>query len=260
MSRWQRLRELPWREKLKAFTAHLVISAVVFTLIIAITVWLLYPPPFFWIDGGLQITLLAASIDIIAGPLLTLVVYRPNKPRLVMNLAVIAAIQFGALAWGVRVLYQERPVLMAFVGYNQNRFFPITELQVSEGPRSLDELRALSDQRPPMVYIELPEEARDARRVLTGSPTSVLRQTERFRKIEGERLQYMVRASRTPKQYEIIAPEMAEALKRFAAGNGKKLEDYAFIPLYGRFGSAMLAISPADGHIVGVVTREMRLR
>ena len=84
------IRSLPWRAKLKAFGAHLLISAVVFTIIIVLAVWMWYPPPLYWIDGGPQITLLAALVDIIAGPLLTLIVYRPHKPRLVMNLVVIA--------------------------------------------------------------------------------------------------------------------------------------------------------------------------
>src|SRR5438105_14863097 len=105
------IRPIPWRAKLKAFGAHILISAVVFTIIIVLTVWMWYPPPLYWIDGGLQITLLAALVDIIAGPLLTLIVYRPHKPRLVMNVVVIAAIQVGALAWGVGGPYEQRPVL-----------------------------------------------------------------------------------------------------------------------------------------------------
>lgn len=79
---------IPWKAKFRAFGTHFGLSVVIFAVIIALTVWLWYPPPFFWIDGGLQVVLLAAIIDIVAGPLLTLVVYRPKKPYLVMNLAV----------------------------------------------------------------------------------------------------------------------------------------------------------------------------
>lgn len=251
---------IPWRAKLGAFGAHLLLSIVVFLAIIALTVWLWYPPPFFWIDGGLQVTLLAAAVDIVAGPLLTLVVYRPKKPTLVMNLTVIAAVQAAALAWGVQVLYAQRPVLAAFVGHQQNRFFPVTEEQASGGKRSLDELRALSAARPPLVFIDLPDNDAEAVRLLTSSGESVLRQTDRFRSIDGERLQRIVQASRTPRNYEVLAPDMAAAMKRFAAEHGGDADAFAFVPVVGRFGNAMLALSRRDGSVIDVVAREVRLR
>ena len=36
---------VPWRAKLRAFGAHLLISVAAFGAIIALTVWLWYPPP-----------------------------------------------------------------------------------------------------------------------------------------------------------------------------------------------------------------------
>jgi hypothetical protein len=251
---------IPWRPKLKAFGAHLLISALLFTVIVVLTVWLWYPPPFFWIDGGVQITLLAASVDIIAGPLLTLIVYRPHKPGLVMNLAVIAAIQFGALAWGVRVLYEQRPVLMAFVGSNQNRFFPITAGQASAGERSIEELQALSPGRPPMVFIDLPENPDEAKALLTSATTTVLRHTERFHAIDPARLARIASAERSRKVYEATSPTYIQGIDRFVAAHANDADQYAFIPLYGRFGAALLAISKADGHLGGVVAKQMSLR
>ena len=251
---------IPWRAKLNAFGAHLVISVVLFVAIIAMAIRLWYPPPFFWIDGGVQITLLAAAVDIVAGPLLTMVVYRPNKPGLVMNLAVIAAMQAGALTWGMHALYSQRPVLAAYVGHKQNRFFPVTEAQTRGGPRSLEELRALSSNRPPLVFIDLPENDAEAMRLLTSAGESVLRQTQRFRSIDGERLRRIAQASRTPKNYEVLAPDMAAAITRFTAERGGDPEAFAFVPLVGRFGNAMLALSRKDGSVVGVAAREVRLR
>jgi hypothetical protein len=192
--------------------------------------------------------------------LLTLVVYRPNKPRLAMNLAVIAAIQFGALAWGVRVLYEQRPVLMAFIGFNQNRFFPVTAQQVRDGARSIDELQALSSEWPPMVYIELPADPDEAKSLLTSSTTSVLRHTERFRAIDQERLARMVSSARTRKVYEAISPSYVQGIDQFVAQRGKEAEQYAFLPLYGRFGTALVAISKSDGRLAGVVAKQMTWR
>lgn len=251
---------IAWRPKLRAFGAHLLISAVLFVAIVAITVWLWYPPPFFWIDGGLQITLLAAAVDIVAGPLLTLVVYRPDKRGLVMNLAVIAAIQAGALTWGVGALYSQRPVLVAFVPHTQNRFFPITEEQIVGGARSLEELRALSPQRPAMVFIDLPDDLAEADRLLVNPSDSVLRHTERFRAIDDARLERIARTSRSREQFKGAAVDIADEIERYVAEHGGNAGAFAFIPLRGRFGSAMLALSRADGRILGVVDREISLK
>lgn len=254
---------IPWRLKLRAFGAHVAISVAVFAAIIGLTVELWYPQPFFWIDGGVQITLLAAFVDIVLGPSLTFVVYRPRKAGLAMNLAVIGAFQIAALAWGVQTLYTQRPLLAAFIGHNQNRFFPITAEQIATGPRPLAELLALSPSRPAMVYVELPTEQAEANRLLTAflsGGTSVLRQTERFRRIEGEALARIAAGTRTRATYEKTEPPFAEAIDRFVAAHGGDAGALAFIPLYGRFGRGLLAFSKTDGSLIGVVAKEFRWR
>ncbi len=102
--------------KLKAFGIHLSISLVLFTAIIAACMTLWYPPPYFWIDGGIQVTRIAALADIVLGPLLTLILFRPGKRTLKRDLAVIGAVQIAFLAWGVGVLHREKPLLAASVG------------------------------------------------------------------------------------------------------------------------------------------------
>jgi hypothetical protein len=251
---------IPWRAKFGAFRIHFLISAAVFTLIIALTISRWYPSPFFWIDGALHVTVFAAIIDIIAGPLLTLVVYRPNKRLLAMNLAVIAFVQCAALTWGVQALYLQRPVIAAYVGYKENRFYPVTEGQLREEPRPIEELLALSRSRPALVYVELPQDPNEAVRVLSSRANSVLRQSNRFRRIEGERLAEIARASRTRKTYEHISPPFAAGIDRFVAEHGGNPGAFSFIPLYGRFGYALLAISTTDGSLAGVAAKEINLR
>jgi len=146
------------------------------------------------------------------------------------------------------------------VPHNQNRFFPITEAQVAGGSRSLDELRELSPYRPPMVFIDMPEDAAQASSLLADQTSSVLRQTERFRSIDEERLLRIIRASRTSKQYQVLAPDMGAAIERFVLDHGGNADAFAFVPLWGRFGYAMLALSRTDGSLVGVASREVRLR
>ncbi len=242
--------------KLKAFGVHLSLSLVLFVGIIAACMTLWYPPPYFWIDGGVQVTRLAAMVDLVLGPLLTLVVFRPKKASLKRDLAVIGFVQIAFLAWGVGVLYRERPLLAAFVGYPSERFFPIPQQYLGDSKRPLEELLALSTDRPALVAIRMPENRKEAREMvrvqLQGLP-SVFRQTERYEKLEGRHLAEVFAVARSRERIRMVWPEAEARADKFAADRGRKFDDYVFVPVHGRFQSALLALERPDGRYAGAV-------
>ena len=75
------------------------------------------------LDGGWQGIKLIAAIDVVLGPALTLLIYKPNKPRLVFDLSLIAAIQLSALVYGFHAAYQQRTVGLVFA---ENEFTTIS--------------------------------------------------------------------------------------------------------------------------------------
>jgi hypothetical protein len=77
-------------------------------------VW--YPTPLFRAVGGQEIFLMLLAIDVVLGPLLTLVVFKTGKKTLKFDLAVIAVVQVAALAYGVYTLLAGRPVYVAALG------------------------------------------------------------------------------------------------------------------------------------------------
>lgn len=99
----------------KAFAIHLCISACIGALVFLAIVCLWYPPPLFDADGGSTLTLLLIGVDLALGPLLTLVVFRSGKPSLRFDLSVIALLQASALAYGVWISAQSRPVYLALL-------------------------------------------------------------------------------------------------------------------------------------------------
>ena len=241
--------------KLKAFAAHATISAVVFAAIIAACMTQWYPPPYFWIDGGIQVTRLAAMVDLVLGPLLTLVVFRPGKASLRRDLAVIGLAQLAFLGWGVHVLYQERPLLTAFVGYPSERFFPIPKQYLADGTRPLEALMALSPERPALVAIRMPADRAEARELvrvqLRGLP-SVFRQTTRYEALDAH-LEEVFRVARSRERIRLVWPEAEAEAEAFAAARGRRFEDYAFVPVHGRFQTALLALERPSGRYAGAV-------
>jgi hypothetical protein len=115
---------------------HLGISA----LIAALAAWLVfavwYPYPYRAISGGRELFTLLIAVDVIIGPALTLVLYNPKKPRaeLFRDLALVAALQLGALGYGMYSVHAARPVFLSFEG---NRFRAVSAAEIE--PASLSE-------------------------------------------------------------------------------------------------------------------------
>ena len=100
--------------KIRAFLLHLSISATIVGIVLAIIFWVWYPSPFFEIAGANQVLKILIAVDLILGPLLTLILYRPGKPKVIFDLSVIAIIQLSALIYGVVTIYSERPYYVVF--------------------------------------------------------------------------------------------------------------------------------------------------
>ncbi|MGJ4804876.1 hypothetical protein [Luteimonas sp. SDU82] len=96
----------------KAAAAHLLLSILVIGGIAIGAVLLWYPDGLYRVSGLDRILQLMLFIDLAAGPLLTLIIYRKGKRGLTFDLAVIALCQFGFLAYGLHALAQSRPVFL----------------------------------------------------------------------------------------------------------------------------------------------------
>ena len=100
--------------RIKAFTLHLLISALIALTVIAVVFYLWYPTPLHTAVGVTQIFLLLLAVDVVLGPLLTLLVYKVGKKTLIMDLTVIAVLQLCALVYGICTLAEGRPAWLVF--------------------------------------------------------------------------------------------------------------------------------------------------
>lgn len=95
---------------------HLVLSVVVAGLSATLVIGVWFPPPFAEISGGMSLFLVMTAVDVVCGPTLTLLLLHPGKSRraLAVDLALIAALQFSALGYGVYTLSEARPIAVVF--------------------------------------------------------------------------------------------------------------------------------------------------
>jgi hypothetical protein len=98
----------------QAFLTHLFVSMAIFFVLLYLIVFEWYPSYYFHIDGGYRGIATIFFVDVILGPGLTLLVFKPGKPHLKFDMAVIIIFQAVALSWGIKSVYSERPALTVF--------------------------------------------------------------------------------------------------------------------------------------------------
>lgn len=105
--------------RLLCFGSHLLVSAVIALLSVGMVFWVWYPSPLDKALGVAEIFILLLCIDVIIGPLLTLIVAKQGKATLKTDLSIIVFLQVAALAYGLNIVGQGRPVWLV---YDNNRF------------------------------------------------------------------------------------------------------------------------------------------
>ena len=96
-----------------------------------------FPGELFFIDGGWQGLKLVAMVDLVLGPALTLLLYKPKKPNLILDMSLIAAIQIAALAYGFYTTHQQRTLAVVFA---EKTFFTVSASEILASNEQLREL------------------------------------------------------------------------------------------------------------------------
>lgn len=106
-------------QRIKFFLIHLSISIVIALIISIIIFFVWYPYPIAQAVGVIKLFIMLVVIDVIIGPLMTLLIYKKNLSDFKMDLIIIIAIQLIAFIYGFYTVAQGRPVWIVF---NQNKF------------------------------------------------------------------------------------------------------------------------------------------
>ena len=123
---------------------HLLGSTVVSLLLAVLVFGVWYPYPYRDLAGGLVLFGLVVGVDLVCGPLLTLVLFNPEKRHIALlcDLGLVVSIQLAALGYGLWSVSVARPVHVVF---EVDRFRLITASEINavdlrEAPESLRKL------------------------------------------------------------------------------------------------------------------------
>ncbi|MCG8378724.1 MAG: hypothetical protein MI865_04515 [Proteobacteria bacterium] len=151
------------KNRFHAFLVHIVISAIIFIILAFIIIWFWYPGFLFATDGGWNGIRLIAAIDFIIGPILTLIIYKVDKPNLKFDLCFIAFIQFSCLTFGTWTVYQERPVAVI---YADGKYYAKSQVAMEIHGVKMDQIKKFSTSIPAWIYINLPDNQTEREKIL----------------------------------------------------------------------------------------------
>lgn len=98
----------------KATSLHLIASLLLAIPMALLVYFVWFPQPWFVVAGGATLLLVLVGVNLAIGPLLTSIVFDPNKRRIAlrMDLAFVILVQVAAFSYGVYIITNARPVFI----------------------------------------------------------------------------------------------------------------------------------------------------
>jgi hypothetical protein len=238
----------------KAFAIHLGVSALVGTVVVATMLGLWYPGPFFTAMGGNDLVMILLGVDVVLGPLVTLIVFNPAKRPALMRLdfAIIGLLQAGALAYGVSVVAEARPAYMVFT-VDRFDLVAANDIKEEELARAHDpRFRSVPWGRPPTIAVRSPTDPKEQMRVIQSALAGADLQTFPQYYVDYEAL--AGQALKVSKPYALLRrrhPQAHALLDKRLAELGRREEEVRFLPLKARKTDYCVLLDAKNGAVLG---------
>ena len=239
MSRW------------KAAAIHLSISFLIGLLVLALLFLVWYPQPYFDAAGGQHLIIVLLGVDLVLGPLLTLILFTSGKKGMLFDLWMIGIFQTSALIYGLVVIAEARPV---FIVAAVDRFdlvsaADIDPLDLAEGkePR----FRTLSWTGPRLIGAQLPPRGKERTELMFHGPGG--KDVQHFPKYY---VDYESAAQRLLEHAKPVAalrkahPDAGPVLDQWLSESGRKESDVVWVPIVARKSSLTMLLEARTGAVL----------
>jgi hypothetical protein len=234
MSRW------------KAFSIHLIASVAVLAALGAVMLET-------WYDKGLlqfaradRLFLIIASVDIILGPLLTLLVFRTGKPKLKLDLSLIVLVQVAFLAFGLKTVWDSRPVYLVALPEQFVLIFANDIPAVPADHPDSEHYEALPWFGPELVGVAMPTDAVRATNVImqAAEGRDLTSFPEYYIEFEQMSASLLANASDMDRLFETV--DSAQHYELSDLISNLEVSDPMWVPVLSARGDATMLIDPRD--------------
>lgn len=245
MSRW------------KASAIHLSLSAIIASAVLALMLLVWYPYPLFAAVGGQQVLLILLGVDVVLGPLITLLIFNTMKSSrmLKFDLSVIAILQSAALIYGMSIVFQARPV---YVVFSKDSFDLATAHMLSKEDLAkveIPEFRSLPLTGPVYVYSEMPTDINEKNEVvLSAFAGKDIAQFPQYYKPFDKYSGAAGAASRPLSQLRELNPERGAEIDEMIHNSGRTEGELGYLPLRAKHLHLAVVVEKDTGRIVKILT------
>jgi hypothetical protein len=233
---------------------HLSISAVIaaVSLFLVLKVW--YPPPLFTVEGGSDILFILVAVDVIIGPMITLIIFKSGKPGLRFDLTVIALLQASALLYGSHVMFVARPIYIALVDdqFETVRANDINPANFAQAPAAFQSAPVTG---PVFVAIKMPEDIKVLRELITQATSGgdLVQHLPRYYIPYSDHKTKALAISRPLEVLREDDKKMADRIDKEIADTGRKASELNFLPLQTRRGWGAVLVDGKTGDVVKIL-------
>lgn len=243
---------------------HFLLSVCITVLVGLVVFGLWFSVPLGKLSGGTELFWLIIGIDVVCGPLLTLIVFSITKPRaeLLRDLTVVGIIQLLALGYGVHTLSHARPVALVHE-VDRFRVISFADLDEAEAAQIPAWAHAWSFSRPRTVGVRAPQSGEERLSSISASlqgvepsqrpswwqdyALSVPQVLQRARPLTDLR-------SKHPEQSALIDAAVARAIADAQAGETIDIAALRWLPLVSRRATDwVVLLDPVTGRVRGYV-------
>ncbi len=236
--------------RLKAFAIHIGISISIFLCLLVLLLGYWYKAPFFDLEDGSIAIQIIIFVDLVLGPVLTLVIFKPGKPGLKFDLLLIALFQLSALTYGIWMIQMSRPVAV-ILSYDSLYIASYKLIKESDIPKAdIDNIIGLE---PTYLYINLPRDRPD----FMATAMQAFKESRSFELLfkYSEPLSFKNKKQTSTiaidiEKYTASNTEWSAKLQAFISTNKLSLNTMSFLPIRARRGRYFLAVNNKSGEIV----------
>ncbi len=237
----------------RLFTQRLAATVSLLLLAFVVVRFLWFPSAYFSIFGITKLFLVLVGVNLIVGPGLSTLVYKPGKKGLVSDLIVIACIEIAILGWAMLDILERRP---AYAVFAVDRFEAVTVSEVDIQALQYSQLAVRPMNTPRLIYAELPTDVDVMSRLIDETVLEGMQDIDRrpeFWKPYAQGMSFIKGAARPLSELLSTSGVRAGSIKQWLARQELPVDAYLYLPVRGRAADGMVILHADIGYPVDVL-------
>ncbi len=241
----------------QAAGTHLLICIAIAATVIAVMLGVWYPGPLFEAAGGTGMLYILVGVDVILGPLLTLIVFKSGKRGMKFDLAMIGLVQIAALIYGAHIVYLARPAFIVFV---KDRFEIVTAVELE--PEALaaakyPQFRNPGWTGPQLAAADMPTDPKERSKLIDATLAGFdLQHFPLYYVPYAERTKEVLARAETIARLRVAEPVSAKEVDKYLVSSGTRDDDVRALLLRTRFAWVVVLLDPKTAQPLKMVLGE----